>query len=571
MQPKKRWRYSPIHHEAIEALQLQLRVHPVFCQLLTQRGITTYEQAERFFRPKWEMLHAPELMLNMDKAVERLHRAISNNERILVYGDYDVDGTTATALMYSFLSTLTENVAYYIPDRHKEGYGISLQGIEFAHSNDCMLVVALDCGITAHTAIDKANAYGINVIVCDHHLPPDTLPAAYAILNPKQVDCTYPYKELSGCALGFKLAQGYARQHQISDEQIKPLLDLVAVSLACDFVPLTDENRVLAALGLKQLNEAPRPGLAAMRQVLRRGSNYSIHDIVFGIGPMINAAGRLEHANAAVELLLAPDEATGIAAAEMLLSLNQERRDIESQITDEAKQLITNDLTFGEYASTVIYQPHWHKGVIGIVASRLIETYHRPTIVFTLSEEGKAVGSARSVGNFDIHAAIASCSDCLLGFGGHSHAAGLSIAPERIDEFRQRFDAYVRQNIAPSDAKPTVNIDAEIDLKIVDAKFWNILKQFAPFGPDNMRPVFLSKMVRDTGYSKLMGNNEPRHIKLFVRQGDSEAFEGVAFGMAEYFEPLHARRPFHLCYVIEENEYMGQTKMQLNVKDMMFS
>lgn len=567
--PKKRWSYTPLDLEASEQLQRELRIHPILCQLLTQRGIYTYEQAQQFFRPQLNHLHSPFLMTDMGKAVERIERAIANQERILVYGDYDVDGTTAAALVYTFLHRYHSQLDYYIPDRQKEGYGISMQGVEYAHAQGFSLLIALDCGISGHAAIAQARALGIDTIVCDHHLPGESLPAAYAILNPKRADCDYPYKELSGCALGFKLVQGLAERRGLPVTDIEAYLDWVVVSLACDYVSLTGENRVLAYWGLKRLNEAPSAGLLAMKKAIGRGDIYTIRDIVFGIGPLINAAGRIEHAKAAVELLLATDAEAAEGRVLELLRLNQERRDIEANITLEAKELIAKDITFGERVSTVLYQPHWHKGVIGIVASRLIETYPRPTIVLTLSE-GKVVGSARSVGNFDIHAAIEACSDCLLGFGGHTHAAGLSLSPERVEEFMHRFDAIVRENIAPSDLRPSVQIDLEVDFKVLGEKFWNILRQFEPFGPDNMRPVFLSKMVRDTGYSRLVGGDQ-QHLKLVIRQGDSEALEGIAFGMADYFELLSSRRPFHLCYVLEENHFGGEVRMQLQVRDMLFN
>lgn len=563
---EKRWVFTPYNSEEAEGLYDVLKINPVFCQLLVQRGIRTYEMAERYFRPSLEHLHDPFLMKGMEKAVRRIVKAIIKKEKILVYGDYDVDGTTATALMYTFLKKYHDLINFYIPDRYKEGYGISMDGVEYAAENDYTLVIALDCGIKAVRQVEAAKEKGVDFIICDHHLPDEELPDAVAILNPKQKGCLYPYKELSGCAVGFKLVQGFALFNDIDLSEVEPLLDLVVVSLTCDFVPLTGENRILAYHGLEYLNKSPRMGLEAARTILNRGELYNVRDIVFGIGPMINAAGRLEHAKYAVDLLLETNKTKAFEKAQQLADKNQERRDIEAAIVKEALALVGEDVTFGDKKTTVLYKEDWHKGVVGIVASRMVDEYHRPTVVLTESG-GKVVGSARSVGDFDIHHALDQCKDLFVNFGGHKHAAGLTLELDKLEEFKQRFENVVQQSISKENLRPTQRIDAEVALKDIDHKFWKILKQFAPFGPDNMRPVFFSKFMKDTGYSKLI---KDLHIKLVVRQDGSDPIEGIAFNFGDYFDDVSARKPFHACYVVEENVFRGRSKIQINIKDMKF-
>lgn len=564
---QKRWEFT--EYDVTEATELhqQLKIHPIFCQLLVQRGINNFESAKKFFRPQLSHLHDPFLMKGMETAVQRIGQAIIKKEKILIYGDYDVDGTTSVSLIYRFFAKYHALLDTYLPDRYKEGYGISIKGIEYAAANDCALIIALDCGIKAHEAIQFANQKNIEVIVCDHHLPSDELPEAYAILNPKQADCTYPYKELSGCAIGFKLIEGFAQFYNISfEEEVRPILDLVAISLACDFVPLTGENRVLSHFGLQQLNQNPRLGLRVLMDLLGKSNAYTIRDVVFGIGPMINAAGRLLHASKAVDLLISQDETQAKDLAKELLAINQERRDIEHNIVLEAKQVVESDLFFAEKKATVLFKETWHKGVIGIVASRMVEQYHKPTIIFTESN-GRIVGSARSVAGFDVYQAIAQCEDLLVNYGGHKYAAGLTLKPSNLEEFTQRFQQIVAQKIHPLQELATLYIDATLNLESITDKFWHLLEQFAPFGPKNMRPVFSSKHLRDTGYSKLLKN---RHLKLVIQEEKGATMEGIAFGLGEYIQDLQAQKPFEMCYVIEENNFKGKTKLQLNVKDMRF-
>jgi single-stranded-DNA-specific exonuclease len=564
---QKRWEFT--EYDVTEATELhqQLKIHPIFCQLLVQRGINNFESAKKFFRPQLSHLHDPFLMKGMEKAIQRIGQAIIKKEKILVYGDYDVDGTTSVALIYRFFAKYHAHLDTYLPDRYKEGYGISIKGIEYAATNQCTLIIALDCGIKAHEAIQFANQKNIDVIVCDHHLPSNELPEAYAILNPKQADCNYPYKELSGCAIGFKLIEGFAQFYNISfEKEVRPILDLVAISLACDFVPLTGENRALSYFGLQQLNQNPRLGLRVLMDLLGKSNAYNIRDVVFGIGPMINAAGRLLHASKAVDLMIAQDETEAQDLARELLGINQERRDIEHDIVLEAKEMVDSDLFFAEKKATVLFKETWHKGVIGIVASKMVDQYHKPTLIFTESN-GRIVGSARSVAGFDIYQAIAKCEDLLVNYGGHKYAAGLTIKSSNFEEFTQRFQRIVAQNIHPLQEQAILYIDATLKLEDVTAKFWQLLEQFAPFGPKNMRPVFSSKHLRDTGYSKLL---KKRHLKLVVQEEKGATMEGIAFGLGEYIANLQAQKPFEMCYVLEENNFKGRTKLQMNVKDMRF-
>lgn len=564
---QKRWELT--EYDVTEATELhqQLKIHPIFCQLLVQRGINTFESAKHFFRPQLSHLHDPFLMKDMEKAIQRIGEAIIKKERILIYGDYDVDGITSVALLYAFLFNYHKQIDFYLPDRYKEGYGISIKGIEYASQNSYSLIIALDCGIKAYEAIQFANEKEIDCIVCDHHLPDKTLPEAYAILNPKQTDCNYPYKELSGCGIGFKLIEGFAQLYNISFERtVRPLLDLVAISTACDFVPLTGENRVLTYYGLEQLNNSPRLGFRVLTELLHKKDAYNIRDIVFGIGPHINAAGRLLHASTAVELLITTEEKKANELARQLLSANQERRDIERDIIVEAEQMVKQDITFGEKKALVLFNKNWHKGVIGIVASKMVDLYHKPTIILTLSN-GRLVGSARSIKGFNIHQAIAACNALLVNYGGHKYAAGVTIKPANLEEFSQRFQQIVEQTISPLLEFPTQYIDAELDLSRVNEKFWQLLQQFAPFGPQNMRPVFSSKHLKDTGYSKSLKN---RHLKLVIQQEDGTTIEGIAFNLGKHIQAIQAQKLFEMCYVLEENTFKGRSRLQCNVKDIRF-
>lgn len=564
---QKRW--EQIEYDITEAteLQQQLHINPVFCQLLVQRGIRTYEAAKRFFRPQLKHLHDPFLMKDMEKAIRRITEAIIKKETILIYGDYDVDGTTAVSLVYSFFAPLHEHLLYYIPDRYKEGYGISTKGIDYAHQQGCSLIIALDCGIKAYEAIQMANEKNIDVIVCDHHLPDASTPDAYAILNPKQEDCSYPYKELSGCAIGFKLVEAFAQLYNISfKEKVVPLLDLVAISLACDFVPLTGENRVLATFGLQIINSSTRIGIQTLKAALYTTTNYTIRDLVFGIGPHINAAGRMEHATLAVQLFTAPTAAIAQPLVEQLIDLNQQRRTIEHTMLEEAVAMVKNDVLLGEKKAIVLFKNDWHKGVIGILASKIVDLYHKPTIILTESN-GRLVGSARSVADFNLYNAITACKDLLINYGGHAFAAGLSLKIAHLKTFKQQFQQTVNHQIKTNQEQAIIYVDSPLKLADINDKFWQLLQQFAPFGPQNMRPIFSSKPIQDTGYSKSI---KDRHIKLVVRQQNSAPMEGIAFNLGQHLDNITAKKHFELCYVLEENTFKGKTKLQLNVRDIRF-
>lgn len=564
---QKRWEF--IEYDVAEAidLQQQLKIKPIFCQLLVQRGIRTYDEAKRFFRPQLSHLHDPFLMKDMEKAVRRIAEAIIKKQRILIYGDYDVDGTTAVSLMYSFFADYHEQLDYYIPDRYKEGYGVSIKGIEYAIQQQCALIISLDCGIKDIEAVQFAEEKNIDFIICDHHIPDENLPNAYAILNPKQKDCSYPYKELSGCAIGFKLVEAFAQYYNISfDDKVVPLLDLVVVSLACDFVPLTGENRVLATFGLEQLNSRSRLGFQTLMHLLNKEEAYDIRDIVFGIGPHINAVGRIEHASIAVQLLITKEESIATDLAQTLISTNQERRDIEHEMVQQAHELVQNDITFAEKKALVLFDERWHKGVVGIVASKMVDAYYKPSIILTESN-GRIVGSARSVHGFDIYKALEQCSDLLINYGGHPFAAGMTLKPSKLEDFIVRFQLVVSQMINPLQEEPIQYVSAELNFNLIDANFWNLLYQFAPFGPQNMRPVFSTKQVTDTGYSKVV---KEKHLKLVVQQQNSSPIEGIAFGLGQHWDNITALKPFEMCYVLEENTFKGQSKLQLNVRDIRF-
>ena len=558
--------------------------------LLVQRGIVTFDEAKVFFRPALSQLHDPYLMKDMDRAVDRVVKAIDNGEKILIYGDYDVDGTTAVALVYTYLKKFLKKkrVEFYIPDRYDEGYGISYKGIDYAAENDFKLVIALDCGIKAVERIQYANEKGVDFIICDHHRAGDEIPAAVAVLDPKRPDCTYPYKELSGCGVGFKLITALAMHLNQPIDDVYELLDLLAVSIAADIVPITGENRVLAYYGLKQLNKKPRPGIEAILQhanIYRReedpdrvdGENdnaltreLTISDLVFLIGPRINAAGRIDKASDSVRLLLAEKHEHALKLAANINELNDTRRELDNGITEEALNMIADDEELRNARSTVIFNENWHKGVIGIVASRLTDYYYRPTIVLTRAND-LITGSARSIKNFDIYDAIDHCSDLLEHFGGHKYAAGLSMRPENVDEFRRRFEAYIREHLSPEDLVPELEVDLKINFRDITSKFMRILTQFAPFGPGNTAPVFWSDNIIDAGGSRPVGGH--KHLKLTVRQlGDDErnVFSGIAFQKGDLFSRIHSGEPFSICYNLEYNYWQGKTTLQLNVKDIKF-
>ncbi len=558
----KRWVLRSFDTALARKLQEELKIHPTLAQLLVQRGVTSFEDAKTFFRPSLEHLHNPFLMLDMEKAIDRINEAMMNNEKILIYGDYDVDGTTSVALVYSFLKKQYPNLDYYIPDRYKEGYGISVQGIDWAKKNNFKLVIALDCGIKAIDKIDYANSLGVDFIICDHHLPGDKIPAAVAVLDPKRMDCNYPYEELSGCGIGFKLLQAYAQRHQIPFEELIPYLDLVVVSIASDIVPITGENRTLAFFGLKLLNDSPREGLKALLESSVSKKEITISDIVFIIGPRINAAGRIDDARNAVKLLLSESRHTAGNNAELLNQKNTERRQFDMDITKEALAILEEDEIFTHRKSTVLFREYWHKGVIGIVASRLMETHYKPTIILTESN-GLASGSARSIAGYDIYSAIKECSDLLEQFGGHMYAAGLTMKLSNVEKFIERFEEVVSSTIDVTLLTPEITIDEEIRLKDITPSFYNILKQFAPFGPENMKPVFVTRNLRDTGYSRIVGND---HLKVSLKDDEKYSGNGIAFGMAR-FEELIRKDAVDIVYTIEENEWRQEVRIDLMIKD----
>jgi single-stranded-DNA-specific exonuclease len=546
----------------VQELAAQLNINPVLATLLVHRSIKNFEEAKYFFRPTYLHLHDPFLMQDMEKAIDRIEQAIANNEKVLVYGDYDVDGTTSVALVYSFFEKYHKNIAYYIPDRYKEGYGISTAGIDYAAANGFGLIIALDCGIKSVDKIAYANTLGVDFIICDHHLPGEELPAAVAVLDPKRTDCAYPFKELSGCGIGFKLIQAYTDKHDLPFEGIAEYFDLVAISIACDIVHITGENRVLAHLGLQKINENPCIGVKTLMQVAGRGTTYTISDVVFLLGPRINAAGRIDDAKHAVELLIACHEDAAKEKGDMINIRNTERKGHDLQITDEALSMIDNDEVMIARKSTVVFNKDWHKGVIGIVASRLTEKYYRPTVVLTQSN-GHVAGSARSVLGYDLYEALCGCSDLLIQFGGHKYAAGLTMHAENVPAFIQKFEEVVGSTITDEQLIQQVSIEAEIELADIDSKFFRILSQFAPFGPENMSPVFLSKNVYVSGNAGLVGGN---HVKMFIMQPGSAAFSCIAFNQAELLPQLKPGVPFDVCYTIEENVWREQRSIQLNIK-----
>jgi single-stranded-DNA-specific exonuclease len=531
-----------------------------------QHELLTPEDAEHFFQPNLRHLHDPFLMKGMDIAVERIQCAIDEEEKILLYGDYDVDGITSVSLMYTFLGRRYGNLDFYIPDRYKEGYGISRAGIDYAIENDVRLIIAMDCGIKAVEQVTYAREKGIDVVICDHHLPGDVLPPAEAILDPRQHDCNYPYKELSGCGITFKLIQAFEQQHNIPIEELNSLLDLVVISIASDIVPLTGENRILAYHGLRQLNHTHRPGLLALIDQSNLRRPFNIRDIVFGLAPIINAAGRLADAELAVRLILARNRQVAHNYADILEECNKTRRKYDQETAEEAEALITANPSLTQRKSLVLYQPHWHKGVIGIVASRLAERHHKPTIILTDSDE-HIVGSARSVSEFDIYNAIAESEPMLINYGGHKYAAGMTIAVGELDNFIQHIEQYVSGHIQPDQQQPELGITAEVDFRQFTSGFRKILRKMAPFGPGNPHPVFLTRNVVDSGFSKSLNGT---HLKLAVRQENSRIMNGIAFGQAELLEKVRKRIPMDICYSLQESGGSGRRHLQMVVKDIRF-
>lgn len=583
MSVEKRWvEKKSGDGELVESLSQTLNIDHILSNLLVQRGISDYDEAKSFFRPEISKLHDPFLMKDMDKAISRIEEAIKANEKILVYGDYDVDGTTAVALVYLFIKSIYKNVDFYIPDRYTEGYGISYKGIEFAANHDYKLVIALDCGIKANEKVDFAKNKNVDFIICDHHRPGCEIPQAVAVLDPKRDDCDYPFKDLSGCGVGFKLVQAFAQKRNIAFKNVEKYLDLVAISIASDIVPVTGENRILAYYGLISINKNPRPGIEAIlkysnivRTKVPKTSEgilnkvLTISDIVFLIGPRINAAGRIESANNSVKLLVTDDDDYANLIGQQINNLNTERRNLDTQITHDAIEMIKQDKHILEKKSTIVYHPEWHKGVIGIVASRLTEFCYRPTIVFTKSND-IITGSARSVKDFDIYNAIDACEEYLEHFGGHKYAAGLSLKLENYIPFCRKFEEVVSSTINDNLLIPEVEIDSKLNLNEINSKFFRILKQFAPFGPGNMAPVFLTNSVIDTGYARIVGKN---HLKLKVVQTEINGFpfDAIAFQQGEYFPKVKNNTPFNICYHIDENEWNGQKSKQLNIKDIKFN
>ena len=559
-----RWNLSPKQNlETVTHLAQALGIDPLLSSLLVQRGITTFDQAKRFFRPSLEELHDPFLMQDMDLAVKRIQQAIEAQENILVYGDYDVDGTTSVALLSSYLKTYYPNIATYIPDRYDEGYGVSYKGIDFAQDNEITLIIALDCGIKAIEKVAYASKKGIDFIICDHHRPGAKLPKAVAVLDPKRDDCSYPYKELCGCGVGFKLIQALGSERGQTIEDLLLYLDLVATAIGADIVPVTGENRVLAYYGLQVINSNPRVGYQAILKQVNK-STLTITDVVFIIAPRINAAGRMKHGNHAVRLLVETDPKNAAQWASEIELFNADRKDADKQITKEALAQIIK-ASEQENNTTVVYKEHWHKGVIGIVASRLIETYYRPTLVFTKSGD-KLAASARSVKGFDVYNALEGCAQYIEQFGGHKYAAGLTLQEKDYPDFKAQFEKVVSKTIDPKLLNPEINIDAQLDLAAITPKFHRILKQFAPFGPGNRQPVFMTQNLKDTGYGKCVGADKT-HLRLTVKQVNSEAIVGIGFGLGDKKDTACSDTSFKAVYCIDENLWQGKVSLQLRIKD----
>ena len=566
---KYKWNYqppTPIQREAAKALSRELGISPILCRLLQERGIKTAAEAKHFFRLQLSELHDPFLMNDMEKAVERLNRAMGRKERVMIYGDYDVDGTTAVSLVYKFLQQFYSNIDYYIPDRYEEGYGVSEKGIDYAYETGVKLIIVLDCGIKAVGEIAYAKEKGIDFIICDHHVPDDVLPPAAAILNPKRFDSTYPYEHLSGCGVGFKFMQAFAMNNGIDFHQLVPLLDLVAVSIASDIVPIMGENRVLAYHGLRQLNSNPSIGLKAIIDVCGLADReITMSDIVFKIGPRINASGRIQNGKEAVDLLIEKDFASALRQSNQINRYNEARKDLDKSMTEEANRIVDGLADLSERRSIVIFNEAWHKGVIGIVASRLTEIYYRPAVVLTRTGD-MATGSARSVSGFDVYKAIEYCRDLLENFGGHTYAAGLSMKVENVPEFSRRFEEYVTGHILPEQTNATIDIDAQIDFRDITPKFFFDLKKFNPFGPDNHKPVFATFNVYDYGTSKVVGRGQ-EHIKLeLVDNKSNNVMNGIAFGQSSQVRYIKSKQSFNICYTIEENTHK-RGEVQLQIED----
>ena len=564
-----KWNYQPPSQEqteAAKALAKETGINPVLCKLLLERGITSAAEAKRFFRPQLSELHDPFLMKDMSIAVERLNQAMGKKERILVYGDYDVDGTTAVALVYKFLQQFYSNIEYYIHDRYNEGYGVSVKGVDYAYETGVKLIIVLDCGIKAVEEIAYAKEKGIDFIICDHHVPDDVLPPAVAILNAKRPDATYPYEHLSGCGVGFKFMQAFALNNGIEFNQLTPLLDLVAVSVASDIVPIMGENRVLTYHGLKQLNSNPSVGLKAIIDICGLSEKeITVGDIVFKIGPRINASGRIQNGKEAVELLIEKDFSSALEKANLINQYNETRKDLDKTMTEEANHIVDSLEGLADRRTIVIYNEAWHKGVIGIVASRLTEIYYRPAVVLTRTDN-LATGSARSVSGFDVYKAIENCRDLLENFGGHTYAAGLSMKVENVEEFTHRFETYVSEHILPEQTSAVIDIDAEIDFRDITPKFHADLKKFNPFGPDNHKPVFCTHNVYDYGTSKVVGRDQ-EHIKLeLVDNKSNNVMNGIAFGQSSQARYIKTKRSFDICYTIEENTHK-RGEVQLQIED----
>lgn len=564
----KRWVFKAVpSQDQIEKLSKAINTNHYLSAVLLQRGICDYDNAKKYFRPSLQDLHDPFLMMDMDKAVDRLKNAIEREEKILIYGDYDVDGTTAVSLVYRYLRRFYSDCEVYIPDRYAEGYGVSLAGVEYAAANGYSLIIALDCGIKSSELVRLADNKGIDFIICDHHLPGESIPNAVAVLDPKRMDCNYPCPDLSGCGLGFKLMQAYARLYR-DEQEVFEYLDLVAISIASDIVPIVDENRVLAYYGLKKLNENPMPGLKALKEISGTKNELDISGVVFTLGPRINAAGRVAHARAAVDLLIAETEAEAVSLAEKLNLKNELRKEFDSSITEEALSMIESNDRIKPLKSTVLFKNTWHKGVIGIVAARCIEKFYRPTVILTESNN-KITGSARSVNGFDLYQAILSCSDLLEKFGGHKYAAGLTLDASNLEAFQQRFEEVVSATLTTEMLTPVIEIDYTINLDAVNAKFLNVLKQMGPFGPENPRPVFAANNLY---VFNSLSSFKDRHIKFLVRQeGGDNVFQAVGFDMAEYYEPISGGDIFRMAFTIEENIYNGISSIQLRIKDIKFN
>ena len=560
---------EPADTSKVDRLAAEVGIDRVLAELLVKRGVETFDQARSFFRPSLSDLHDPFLMKDMDVAVERLHKAITEGERILVYGDYDVDGTTAVALVYSFIQRFTKKVDFYIPDRYDEGYGVSYKGLDWAAEGGFNLIITLDCGIKAIDKVEYARSKGMEVIICDHHLPEESIPAAVAVLDPKREDCHYPFDDLSGCGVGFKFVQAYSQKFGVPFESLIPLLDLLVVSISSDLVTMVGENRVLSHFGLKQLNENPCKGLLAMITLSNlEPGHISIDDIVFKIGPRINAAGRMESGRLAVELLKATDSQTAMSIGEKINENNNDRKNIDREITQEALEMVHEGKCLASENVTIVYNPKWNKGVVGIVASRLVEAYYKPTVVLTKSN-GFVNGSARSVAGFDLYEAIESCSDLLENFGGHVYAAGLTLKEENLEEFARRMDSFVAGKITAEMLTPIVDVDAKLDFAQITPKFFRILKQFQPFGPGNNNPIFVTENVYDAGSGRKVGAGGV-HLKLDLIQ-ESQPYHqipAIAFNMSDYADHIREGNPVDVCYAIVENYYRGNSSIQLRVRDM---